>query len=140
MSRSVLTAAYLTKFQLKLYFSLWFTPSCAAVIAHRNYYFHQYHPNATCENKKLCCDSRNHCKKVLKDARSNYAEATRCSVASQLIGSGAFWRICNSVLNRGKSTIPSLFNGTEVLTTSTGKARISPSKWFLVKSTNLMHP
>ena len=41
----------------------------------------------TPENKKLFCDSRNHCKKVLRDARSNYAETTRRSVASQLIGS-----------------------------------------------------
>ena len=112
------------KFQLKLHSSPWFTPSCAAVIAHRNHYFHQYHRNATPENKKLCCDSRNHCKKVLKDARSNYAEATRCSVASQLIESGAFWRICNSVLNRGKSIITPLFNGPEGLTTSTGKANL----------------
>ena len=30
------------------------------------------------------------------------------------IGSRDFWRICNSVLNRGKSTIPPLFNGPEV--------------------------
>ena len=46
-------------------------PSCAVVIAHRNHYLHQYHWNATPENKKLFCDSRNHCKKVLKDASSN---------------------------------------------------------------------
>ena len=40
------------------------------------------------------------------------------------IGSRDFWRICNSVLNRGKSTIPPLFNGPEVLTTSTDKANL----------------
>ena len=77
---------------------------------------HQYHWNATPENKKLFCDSHNHCKKVLKDAMYNYAEATRHSVVSQLIGSRDFFRICNSILNRGKSTIPPLFNGPEVLT------------------------
>ena len=42
------------KFQLKPHSSPWFTPwfiSCAAAaaIAHRNYYFHQYHWNATPE-------------------------------------------------------------------------------------------
>ena len=57
------------------------------------------------------------------NARSNYAETTRRSVASQLNGSPDFWRICNSVLNRGKSTIP-LFNGPEVLPISTDKANL----------------
>ena len=105
-SRSVFTATFLNrKFQLKPHSSRWFTRSCAAAIAHRNLYFHQYHRNATPENKKLVCDSRNHCKRVLKDAWSNYAETTRRSVASQLIGSRDLWRICNSVLNRRKSTI-----------------------------------
>ena len=79
------------KLQLKPRSSPWFTP-CAPAIAHRNHYFHQYHRNVTPENKKLFCDSRNHCKKVLEDARSNYAEAT---VASKLIGSRDSWRICN---------------------------------------------
>ena len=46
------------------------------------------------------------------------------TIASQRIGSRDFWRICNSVLNRGKSTIPPLFNGPEVLTTSTDKANL----------------
>ena len=79
------------KFRLKPHSSPWFTP-CAAAIAHRNHYFRQYHRNATPENKKLFCDCRNHFKRVLKDARSNYAEATRRSVASQLIGSRDIWK------------------------------------------------
>ena len=48
-------------------------------------------------------DSRNHCKKVLKDEVNNVKNCR--SVASQLIGSCDFWRICNSVLNRGKSPL-----------------------------------
>ena len=112
------------KFQLKPHSSPWFTPSCAAAIAHRNHIFHQYHRNMTPENKKLFCDSRNHCKRVLEEAKSKYAEATRCSIASQSIGSRDFWRISNSILNRGKSTIPPLFNGPEVLTTATDKANL----------------
>ena len=108
-------------FQLKPHSSPWFTSFCAAAIAHRNHYFHQYHRNATPENKKLFCDSRNHCKRVLK--------ATRRSVASQLIGSRDFLRICNSVLNRGKYTIPPLFNSPGVLTTSTDKANLFASNF-----------
>ena len=72
----------------------------------------------------MFCDSRNHSKGVLNDARSNYAKTTRRSVASQLIGSRNFWRIFNSVLNSGNSTIPPLFNGPKVLTTSTDKANV----------------
>ena len=112
------------KFQLKPHSSPWFTPSCAAAIAHRNHFFHQYHRNMSAENKKLFRDSRNHCKRVLEEAKSNYAEATRCSIASQRIGSRDFWRICNSILNRGKSAIPPLFNGPEVLTASMDKANL----------------
>ena len=37
------------KFQLKPHSLPWFTP-CAAAIAHRNHYFHQYNRNATPEN------------------------------------------------------------------------------------------
>ena len=70
----------------------------------------------------MFCDFRNHCKRVLKDARSNYAETTRRYFAYQLIGVRHFWRICNSVLNRAKSAIPPLFNGPDVLSTSTDKA------------------
>ena len=97
----------------------WYTPPpwftlCVTAIAHHNHYFHQYHENVTPGNKKLFCDSCNHSKRVLKDARSNYDETT-CHVASQLIRSCDFWRICNSILNRGKSIIPPLFNGPEVL-------------------------
>ena len=118
------------KFQLKPHSSPWFT-TCVVAIAHRNHYFHQYHQNVTHENKKLFCDSRNHCKRVLKDARSNNAETTRCSAASQLIVAHDFWMICNSVLNRGKSTRPLLFNGPEVLSTSTDKANFFAGNFFM---------
>ena len=109
--------------------------------------------------RNVFCDSRNHCKKVLKDVRSNYAKTTRRSVASQLNGSRDIWRICSSVLNRRKSTIPPLF-GQHLLTKLTSlpgmfpnsfpifylvmnrdlALRISLPKWFLVQSTILMHP
>ena len=42
------------------------------------------------------------------------------SVTSQL-GSREFWRIANSVLNKGKSAIPPLSNGPEVLPSAPDK-------------------
>ena len=35
-----------------------------------------------------------------------------------------FWRIVNSVLNKGKSAIPPLFNGPEVLSSASDKAKL----------------
>ena len=35
-----------------------------------------------------------------------------------------FWQIANSVLNKGKSAIPPLFNGPEVLSFASGKAKL----------------
>ena len=37
------------------------------------------------------------------------------SINSQKLGSRDFWQIADSVLNKGKSAIPPLFNGLEVL-------------------------
>ena len=117
------------KFQLKPHSSPWFTPACAAAIAHRNHFFHQYHRNRSAENSKLFRASRNHCKRVLEDAKSYFAETTRDSITSQHIGSRDFWRISNSILNRGKSAIPPLFNGPEVLTSSKDKANLFANKF-----------
>ena len=69
------------KFQLKPHSSPWFTPSCAAAIAHRNHYFHQYHRNSTPENTKLFFDSRNH----FKDVSSNHTETAHCLLHISLL-------------------------------------------------------
>ena len=42
------------------------------------------------------------------------------SITSQKIGSWDFWQIAESVLNKGKSTIPSLFNGPKVVYSQDG--------------------
>ena len=39
-------------------------------------------------------------------------------ITSQKLGSGDFWQIANSVLSKGKSAIPHLFNGLEVLSSA----------------------
>ena len=65
----------------------------------------------------------NHCKRVLEAAKLAYANKTKESITSQKLGSRDFWRIANSVLNKGKSAISPLFNGPEVLSSAsdTGK-------------------
>ena len=53
-----------------------------------------------------------------------YATKTKESITSQKLGSRDFWRIANSVLNKGKSAIPPLFNGPKVLSSASDKAKL----------------
>ena len=46
------------------------------------------------------------------------------SIASQKPVSRDFWQIADSVLNKGKSAIPSLYNGLEVLSSASDKAKL----------------
>ena len=46
------------------------------------------------------------------------------SITSQKLGSRDFWEISNSVLNKGKSAIPPLFNRPEVLSSTSDKAKL----------------
>ena len=66
----------------------------------------------------------NHCKRVLEAAKLAYANKTKESITSQKLGSRDFWQIANSVLNRGKSAIPPLFNGPDVLSSASDKAKL----------------
>ena len=66
----------------------------------------------------------NQCKRVLEDAKLAYANKTKESITSQKLGSWDFWQIANSVLNKGKSAIPPLFNGPEVLSSASDKAKL----------------
>ena len=46
------------------------------------------------------------------------------SITSQKLGSWEFWQIANCVLNKCKSAIPPLFNGPEVLSSASDKAKL----------------
>ena len=66
----------------------------------------------------------NYCKRILEAAKIAYANKTKESITSQKLGSRDFWRIADSVLNKGKSAIPPLFNGPEVLSSASDKAKL----------------
>jgi len=78
-------------------------------------------------------------KKTVK--KSAYAVKTRTKINSQKLESRDFWRICNSVLNRNKSSIPPLFNHLGVLASSKDKADLF-AKTFSENSTlnDSVHP
>ena len=76
------------------------------------------------ESKVKFKQASNRCKRVLEAAKLAYATKTKESITSQKLGSRDFWRIANSVLNKGKSAIPPLFNGPEVLSSASDKAKL----------------
>ena len=55
----------------------------------------------------------------------------KSSITSQKLGSRDFWRIANSVLDKGKSAIPPLFNGPKVLSPASDKARLFDENFSL---------
>ena len=61
---------------------------------------------------------------VLEAAKLAYTNKTKESITSQKLGSRDFWRIANSVLNKDKSAIPLLFNGPEMLSSASDKAKL----------------
>ena len=87
-------------------------------------FFRLYQQNKSSESKVKFRQASNCCKKVLEAAKLAYANKTKESITSQKLGSRDFWRIANSVLNKGKSVIPPLFNGPEVLSSASDKAKL----------------
>ena len=110
------------KYQVKPHSSPWFSADCAAAIVHRNHFFRLYQQNKSSESKVKFRQASNRCKRVLEAAKLAYATKTKESIIYQKLGSRDFWRIANSVLNKGKSAIPPLFKGPEVLSSASDKA------------------
>ena len=77
----------------------------------------------------------NYCERVLAAAKIVYVNKMKQSITSQKHGSCNFWGIANSVLNKGKSAIPPLFNGSEVLSSVSDKAKFFPENFS--KNSNL---
>ena len=106
-------------------------------MAHRNHFFRLYQREKFSDSKAKFRQASNHCKRVLEAAKLAYANKTKESITSQKLGSHDFWRIANSVLNKGKSAIPPLFNGPEVLSSASDKAKSLAENFSL--NSNLDH-
>ena len=111
-------------YQVKPHSSPWFSAACAAAIVHRNHFFCLYQQDKSSESKGKLRQASNRCKKVLEAAKLAYANKTKESITSQKLGSRHFWRFANSVLNKDKSGITPLFNGSEVLSSASDKAKL----------------
>ena len=62
---------------------------------------------------------------------------TKASVTSQKLGCRDFWQNANNVLNKGKSSIPPLFSGPELLSSAFDKAKLFPENFS--KNSSLDH-
>ena len=83
-----------------------------------------YQQNKSSESKVKFRQASNRCKRVLEAAKLADATKTKESITSQKLGSWDFWRITNSILNKGKSAVPTLLNGLEVLSSASDKAKL----------------
>ena len=83
-----------------------------------------YKKDKSSDSKVKLRQASNSCKRVLEAAKLGYANKTKEYITSQKLGSCDFWQIANSVLNKGKSAIPPLFNGPEVLSSASDKAKL----------------
>ena len=112
------------KYQVKPPSPPWFSAACAAAIVHRNHPFSLYQQNKSSGSKVKLRQASNHCKRDLEAAKLAYATKTKESITSHKLGSQDFWQIPNSVLNKGKSAIPPLFNHPEVLFSASYEAKL----------------
>ena len=109
--------------QVKPHSSPWFSAACAATMVHRNNFFRWYQKDKSSESRVKFRQASNRCKWVLEAAKLTYANKTKESITSQKLGSWNFWRIANSVLNKGKSSMPPLFNSREVLSSASDESK-----------------
>ena len=82
-----------------------------------------YQREKSSDSKVKFRQASNRCKRVLEAVKLAYANETKESISSQKLDSHDFWRIANSVLNKDKSAITALFNGPEVLSSASDKAK-----------------
>ena len=123
------------KYEVKAHSFLWFSVACAAAIIHRNHFFMFVQQNKSCESKVKFRQASNRCKRFLEAAELAYANKRKDFVTYQQLGSQEFWRIANRVLCKDKFAIAPLFNGPEVLSSASDKAKLLAKNIF--KNSNL---
>ena len=115
--------------------SFYFTLKALFFLKIIKFNFSDNQPNKSSESKVKFRQASNRCKRVLEAAKLAYATKTKESITSQKLGSRDFWRIGDSVFNKGRSAIPPLFNRPEVLSSASDKAKLFAEN--LSKNSNL---
>ena len=76
---------------------------------HGNHFFCPYQKDKSSDSKAKFRQASTLCKRVLEAAKLASANKIKASITFQKLGSHDFWRIANSVLNKGKFAISPLF-------------------------------
>ena len=126
------------KYQVKPHSSPCLSAACATAIVHRNHFFRLCQLKKSSESKVKFRQASNRCKRVLEAAKLAYATKTKEPITSQKLASRDFWQIANSILNKSKSAISPLFNGLEVLSSASDKAKLFAKNFS--KNSNLDDP
>ena len=100
-------------YQVKPHSFPWFSVACAAAIIHRNHFLWVYQQNRSSESKVKFRKASIVAKGFLKLPNLH-----------MLLKQKRPSRIANSFVNRGKSVIPPLFNGPEVFSSASDKAKL----------------
>ena len=83
-----------------------------------------YQQNKSSESKLKFRRASNRYKSVLEAVKLAHATKTKEPITSQKLGFPDFWRIANSIPNKGKCAISLLFNGPEVMSSTSDKAKL----------------
>lgn len=97
---------------------------CAVAIAQYNYYYHLYQKKWCNRRLSVLLTACNQHKKVLKNAKSSYEQASHSKFENKKLSSCVFWKISNKILNRGILPVPSSINDPEVISSVSDKAKI----------------
>ena len=118
------------KYQVKSHSSPCFSAACAAAMVHRNHFFRLYQQNKSSESKLKFRQISTCYKRVLEAAKLLYTTKAKESIISQKLGYRNFSGIADSVVNKGKSAIPPLFSGPEVLSSASDKGKLFAKNFF----------
>ena len=80
-----------------------------------------YQQNQSSASKVKFKQPNNHLKVVIEAAKPDYANKTKESITFYKLRTPDLWQIDNGVLNKDRSALPALFNGPEVLSSTSGK-------------------
>ena len=120
------------KYQVKPPSSPWFSAACAVAIVHKNHFFCLYRREKSSDSKVKLRQSSNRCKRVLGAAKLAYANKTKESITDQnvaLVTSGELLIVFSTKVNL--LYIPPLFNGPEVLSSASEKAKLFAENFSL---------
>ena len=110
------------KYHVKPHSSLWFSAACAAAIV--------IEITFVCTNRISLLNQSESSDRLVIVAEgflklpNLHMLLKRESITSQKLGSHDFWRIANSFLNKDESDLSPLFNGPEVLSSPSDKAKL----------------